>query len=121
MKSRAQRGVQVKKTKKPPMPRTPAPDATEAEREAYRAAMRRWCAKYRGVQLSAKGLEQEEYLIQAMSWSPEQQQRTLTAANERVCNLLGNDFTFVWPDEDTDPASAQAGDIEHKQKKEVES
>jgi hypothetical protein len=86
--------------KKPPMPSEPAPDATEANREAYREAMRRWLAKYRGVKLSAKGLEQEEYLIWAMSLSPEQQQKALAAQTERVRNLLGSDFTFVWPEDD---------------------
>jgi hypothetical protein len=83
-------------TMKTKMPELPAANATEAEREAYRRAMHRWCNKHRGVELNAKGLEQERQLIELLSKSPEELRHLQTAATERVRNLLGGDFTNNW-------------------------
>jgi hypothetical protein len=86
---------------KPPLkPPYPAPDATEAEREKFRRDTMRWLDKYRGVELNAKGLEQERYLIELLSLSPDEIQRRYTAETERLRNLLGGDFAIVWPEND---------------------
>jgi hypothetical protein len=84
------------KTKKPSMPSMPASGASEKERQKFRRDMLKWCNKYRGVKLNAKGLDQERLLIEVMSQSPDEQQRKDTAAKERVRNLLGSDFEIVW-------------------------
>jgi hypothetical protein len=89
------------KMKKPHMP---ASEATEAEREKYRNDMARFLDKHRGVELNARGLEQERDLIMAMSLSPTDQKRHLTAQTERIRNKLGRDFEIIFNGAFLDPS-----------------
>jgi hypothetical protein len=57
------------------MPTLPFANATEAERAAWREEMHRWLDKHRGADLGAKGLEQEQRIIDFLSRSPADQER----------------------------------------------
>jgi hypothetical protein len=47
--------------------------------------------------LSAKGKEQEQYLLELLAMSEEELTKKWKAEQERLRNLLGRDFEFVWP------------------------
>jgi hypothetical protein len=49
--------------------------------------------------MNEKGKAQEKMLLEFMKQSPQEQEKSLRAAQERLRNLLGNDFEIVWPDE----------------------
>ena len=74
---------------KPPMPTLPFANATEAQRAAWREEMHRWLDKHRGADLGAKGLEQEQRIIDFLSRSPSDQERIARANTERLRNRLG--------------------------------